>query len=285
MQDPIHTLKTAIEELDLFTSSEAAHLELAEDGCLIAIKENLLNRVIGFARLYLRLPLSEDEIQKQEKRRTQLKERLLRLRDFIQKNYSVIVTCQQGTENQRKFAAFALEKIERYNEIVIGSGPKKLLCDEERQCLLLDKEIKGHPIRSYALPIKLDFHSQDKAGIQVLKRLKEHLLNKDSLNSVQKKNHQFIVDVFRVKARLLISETIFDGESFSNLSEHFEEGVIEIKEEAEGGKIKIAQQIKDLSSGAIFVLTARFQLPHSLESKFMPIPTLLELNCARDKEL
>lgn len=52
-QDPKVVLQTAIEELDVFTQSDASRLEVGEDGRLVAAKESRLERVISLARSYI----------------------------------------------------------------------------------------------------------------------------------------------------------------------------------------------------------------------------------------
>lgn len=258
MQESIRHLKTAIEELSIFTASHSSHLKLGKNGRLTAEKSGLLNQIVGFARPFLGLP-SDQEGREPEKRLQQLKERILRLREIIQTHYPLIESFQKGTESQRKFAAFALTTIQCYNDLVIGKVPSTIkrgsFYEEERRRLLLDQEIKGHPI---ATPAQ-----------QILKRLNQSIVLRETLsnavNPIYKKNSQFIIDVFRVKTR-----------NFFRENSRFAEGEIELKEEQETGRIIVEQQIKDLDSGSVSVLSACFQLPHSLGSK-LPIPTLLEL--------
>lgn len=289
MRDSIKNLKTAIEELNVFTASEPSHLSLGENGRLVAVKSSLLRRIFGFARPLFGFSLSDQEHREQEMRIKQLKERIFRLREIIQTNFHLIESFQKGTESQRKFAAFALKTIERYNDIVVGQSHSKInklsLFSKEHRRLFLDKEIKGHPIVSHQVKVGFNFPSSINPVQKMLKGLNEPLSPRESFSNgtspIYKKTHQFIIDVFKVKARPMIQNKF---SSHHRSSEDLVEGEIEMKEEKETNCVRIEQQIKDLASGSVFVLMASFQLPNRLESQFMPIPTLLELKWKEDRE-
>lgn len=286
MQESIKILTTAIEELNIFTNSTSSQLTLGENGSLVAVKNSLLNRIVGFARPFLGLS-SLDQDREQKMRIKQLKERILRLREIIQTHYPLLESFQKGTKSQRKFAAFALKTIRSYNDIVdegSDASIKKLSFDGERRYLLLDKEIKGHPIVSHQIKVGFDFPSSVNPAQQVLKQLNKLPSHRETrsnaMSPTYKKNNQFIIDSFRVKTRMMIQKKFSQENSSSEFPSKFAEGEIQMKEEQEMGRIRVEQHIKDLDSGSVSILSACFQLPHA----FMPIPTLLELKWEEDTQ-
>lgn len=219
-QHPQVVLQKAIEALEVFSHLQISHLELVEDGSLVASKNerkpSRLERVISLARCYI-APLFSDQLRKeQQKKLEKLKKALLWARDNIKSHSALIERYKKGDEAQRKLAELALIAIERYNAIVAEDtliDSKAGTHNYERQQLLRDPEIKGQQIEfpvAYMKNYDSHSHSQSYPAHKMLNELKETLCigakkkKKSPILSTHKKEMQCMIDSFQVKANRLI---------------------------------------------------------------------------------
>jgi hypothetical protein len=163
--EPTKALQDAIEKLTLFTSPEAAHLELSEDGSLVpSQKLNPIDRMIGLAHCYI-TPLFSDKAKlEQEKKLHQIKQEILQARDTLKSHASLIEKLKQGDETEKKLAHSALEMIGHYNAVISQDqsslASKYDFYNYERNRLLLDSEIKDQAIElPQTFSLKFDSHS------------------------------------------------------------------------------------------------------------------------------
>ena len=283
LQDPAAALQAAIEELEVFTQPEASSLELGKDGRLVAAKENLLERVMGLARCYMGPLFSVQVRQEQEKKLSDLKKAILQARDIIQSHSALIEKFKQGDDSQRKLAAYALEAIQRYNAVVAHDDSswmeKYNVHNYERRRLLLDQEIKGHRIElPPALSVKYDSHPDAHPAQKMLKELSETLLVGaakkpcSALSPTHKKNVQFMMDTFRMKAIRMIQTHLAQQSSVAEVMQLVNQSSIEIDEESESNII-IMRQLLEVGPGSTILLTGMFNR-HFSDSKFMTMPIL-----------
>jgi hypothetical protein len=282
-QDPKAILQTAIEELYTFTQTEASRLEVGEDGRLIAAKESRLERMVGLARCYIG-PLFSDQVRKeQEKRLLKLKKAILRARDIIQSHSALIAKFKEGDEVQRKLADSALLAIQRYNAIVAqdpSHATKPEIYNYERQRLLLDQEIKGQQIElPHVISIKYDSHPDAHPAHKMLQELSQALRsgaakkNSSSPSPTHKKNLQFMIDAFHMKAIRMIEMHL--QKPVAEIVPLVKKAIPEIDEESNPELITMQQFIK-MDEGSLILVTGCFKRNIS-HSKFMTMPILDDL--------
>ncbi len=283
LQDPTAALQAAIEELEVFTKPEASRLEVGKDGRLVAAKENLLDRVMGLARCYMGPLFSEQVRQEQEKKLSDLKKAILQARDIIQSHSALIEKFKQGDDSQRKLAGYALEAIQRYNAVVAHDDSswmeKYNVHNYERRRLLLDQEIKGHRIElPHTLSVKYDSHPDAHPAQKMLKELSETLLLGaakkpcSALSPTHKKNVQFMIDTFRMKAIRMIQTHLAQQSTVAEVMQLVNQSNVEIDEENESNII-IIRQLLEVGPGSTVLLTGWFKR-HFSDSKFMTMPIL-----------
>jgi hypothetical protein len=282
-QDPTVILQAAIEELDVFTQSEASRLEVGKDGRLVAAKQTPLEKVVGLARCYIG-PLFSDQVrQEQEKKLGELKKAILQARDIIQSHSALIEKFKEGDEAQRKLAEYALLAIQRYNAFVAqGSSmgtTKYDVYNYERHRLLLDQEIKGQPIElPHTVSIKYDSHPDAHPAHKMLKELSQSLLigavKKPSLpvSSTHKKTIQFMLDTFHMKAIRMMQSHLSHFNSMAEIVSLVKQTAVEIDEESQSDVITM-RQLLEVGPGFFILVTGCFKRNLS-DPKFMTMPIL-----------
>lgn len=278
-QQPEVILQAAIKELDIFTQSKACRLELGKDGRLIAANENPLERVIGLARRYIVPLFSEQMRQEQAKKLDEIKQAIIQARDTIQNYSAFLEKWKEGNESQRKFAAYALATIQRYNAIVGQDLPTETMKPEvyhdERRRLLKDRDIQGRQIElSHSQTVSI------KGAIQRrLKELSQTLaigaVNNPRLTdcSTHKKTiqlmSQFMSDTFQVKALRMMQGHVSAQRPLTKILQLIQETPVEIEEENSGDLITMRQLLK-LDPGSFILVTACFKR-NLADSKFMTL--------------
>lgn len=283
-QDLEVILQEAIEELDVFTKPETSRLEVGENGRLVASKETRLERVVGLARSYIG-PLFSDQVRhKQEKKLVDLKQAILQARDIIQSHSALIEKFKEGNEAQRKLAEYALSAIQRYNSVIAaGSSSGSIKYDVynyERQRLLLDQEIKGQQIElPHTISIKYESHSDSHPAHKTLKELSQVLLVSASKKSsttisstTHKKNMQFMIDTFHMKAIRMMQSHFSQHNSMSEILQLVKQTALEIDEESNSDFI-VMRQLLEFGPGFLILVTGCFKR-HSSDPKFMTMPIL-----------
>jgi len=210
-----------------------------------------------------------------------LKEAILNDRDIIQSHALLIEKLKNGDTSQQKLALYALEAIQRYNEILTKKNEDD---NYERQCLLQDREIRENCIELHSpISVKFDSHPQAHPAHKVLKELST-ILNLDSsqsscgaIQSTYKKSDQVMLDTFRMKAIRMIQtylpKQLADGE----VHQLVHQMPIYIDQENQHDLIQMRQKI-ETAPGASIILTGYFK-KQSNESKFiMPMLDTLYLN-------
>jgi hypothetical protein len=273
-QDPKRLLQTAIEELSLFTQSDASRLEVGEDGRLVAAKESRLERVVGLARCYIG-PLFSDQMRKeQEKRLLELKEAILRNRDIIQSHSALIAKLQEGDDAQRELAKSALSAIQRYNDIVAQSEIAQPDYDYARQRLLLDQEIKGQQIElPHVVSVKYASHPDaahpaHKMLKELSQTLRDGAKNQPTISPKHKESRQFLIDTFQMKAIRLIQTHL--QKPVAEIVPLVKQTTPEIDEESHADLITM-QQFIEVDAGSVILVTGCFSR-QTAHSKFMTMP-------------
>lgn len=273
-QDPKVILQSAIEELDVFTQLETSHLEIGENGRLVATKKSPLERVVGLARCYI-APLFSEQIRKEQQRKLlEVKKAILRARDIVKSHSPLIERYKAGDETQRKLAESALLTIERYNAIVNqgNSSAKNEAYDFEQQLLLLDKEIKGQQIEMpYVISVKYNSHPHSHPAHETIKELSRTFdlgavnKNKTPPITTHKKTLQFMIDTFQMKANRLIESHL--QKPISEIVPLIKQRKPEIDEREE--IIHMKQRI-EIHAGAVILVTGSF----NPKITTMPMPIL-----------
>ncbi len=276
-QDPKTMLQTAIEDLDIFTQSEALRLEVKEDGRLFAAKESRLERVMSLARCYIG-PLFSDQVKKkQEKRLNEIKKAILQARDIIQSHSPLLEKFKEGDESQRKWAESALLAIQRYNAIVAPSSEtmNSDVYNYELQQLLLDQEIKGQQIElPHTISIKYDSHPDAHPAHKMLRELSQVFrvgvskTSTQSLTPTYKKTLQFMIDTFQMKAIRMMQKHV--QYSMAEIVSLVKQTPPEIDEESSTDIITMWQLI---DAGSLILVTGCFKR-NAPSSKFMTMPIL-----------
>jgi hypothetical protein len=280
-QDPKVVLQTAIEELDVFTQSEASRLEVGENGRLVAARESRLERMVSLARSYIG-PLFSDQVKKnQEKRLGELKKAILQARDIIQSHSRLIAKFKEGDEAQQKLAESALVAILRYNAIVARENSSEMMKSDvynyERERLLLDQEIKGQPIElPNVITIKYDSHPDSHPAQKMLKVLSQALYSdipkkpSPSISPTHKKTLQFMIDTFHMKAIRMMQTHVQNP--MAEIVQLVKQNTPEIEEDGSVDLITMRQLI-ELDAGSVILVTGCFKKNIS-NSKFMTMPIL-----------
>jgi hypothetical protein len=278
--DPASVLQAAIEQINIFTQ-DAASLDIADNGRLVALNTKGLEKVICLARAFIGPILSEHIRQKQEVKLNQIKKELLQARDVIQSHFQLIERFKAGNPHQRTLAFLALEAIKRYNAIVDNASsvqPKAHSYNYERQKLLLDSEIKGQQIRlPHAVSVRYDSHPNHFAAQNRIQQLSHSFCKIKSIPiaSTHKKNTQVMIDAFRMKSIRKIQQDLDQKDSLGEILNLIKQTPIEIDEVSLAPFIKMCQSIT-IMPGSTLVLTAIFEKPSS-EARLMSIPILKEL--------
>jgi hypothetical protein len=282
-QDPEVILQAAIEELDAFTQAEASRLEVGEDGRLIASQESRLKRVMGLARSYIGPFFSDQVRQEQAKKLGELKQAVLQARDIIQSHSALIEKFKEGDDAQRKLAEYALSAIQRYNAVVAQDysfGTIKYdVYNYERHRLLLDQEIKGRQIElPHTVSIKYESHPDAHPAHKMLKELSQTLLigaakkTNSAICSTHKKNIQFMVDTFHMKAIRLMQSHLSHQNSMAEILQLVKQTALEIDEECHADFITM-RQLLEVGPGFFILVTGCFKRNLS-DPKFMTMPIL-----------
>lgn len=280
--DPRLILEQAIGELDAFTKSESSRIEV-EDGHLVVAKGSRLERVIDLARCYIG-PIFSDQIRKeQQKRQQELKRAILRARDNIQRHSGLIERYKGGDCAQRKLAEMAERAIARYNRVISEDIPSAVRSDSysyDRSRLLLDQEIKGQPIELPVTYIKnYDSHSGEpllahKTLLGLSSTLDAGAKNSHfaQASTTHKKNEQFLVDTFHIKAIGLIKKHL--TRHVSEIVSLVKQGKPEVVERSGDRKVTMQQLIK-VDAGEWIMVTGSFQRNTSHpEVMTMPMPMM-----------
>lgn len=203
-------LHKAVRELSVFTQPDVTRLEIGTDGELNAARENRLKHMISLARLYVAPLASAQMKQNKDAELQRLKEALVKARDTIVEYTATIEQLQSGSDAERKFAAYALSVIERYNAIVRRNSPEKNQYDYQRQHLLHDPEIQGHEIPLFRfVSVKLDSGLEKHPAQKILKQLRDSSgvksepslripITSEQINIDRLMKDSFIVKVLRI---------------------------------------------------------------------------------------
>lgn len=281
-ENPAEALQAAIEKLEVFTQPEAGGLALQEDGSLIAVQGNALERVMGVARHFIAPLFSDQARQEREKKLSQIKQEILRARDILQSHSSLIDKLKDGEPSQQKLAQSALDAIQRYNAVVerdYSSWTTKYdFYNFERNQILLDEEIKGQPIElPHAVSIRYESHTNHHPAQKSLKELSKAFLGKsDATSRVQicpthKKSEQFMLDTFRMKAVRMIQSHLSNHHSMAEILNLVKQTPIEMEDEGATTGLIIMRQVLEETPGTKIILTGSFKR-FSTDSKFMHMP-------------
>lgn len=283
--DPTSVLQAAIEQIEVFTKQDAASLEVEQDGKLIAIKAQGLERIIGLARSFIGPLFSGQVRQEQQEKLQQIKKGLLDARDNLQRHTLLIEKLKEGDFAQRKLAERALEAINRYNLVVLQtpkvSKDSHEVFNYERNQLLLDEEIKGKEIRLlHTVSIKYTSDPNSDLAQKTLKGFTESFLLGEvqkrcsTISSTYKKSTQVMVDAFRMKARRHIQSHLqqFQYSSLEEVLQLIKNTSIEIEDDKRPELI-LVRQVLELAPGSVLILTGSFKKAGN-DSKLMSIPIL-----------
>lgn len=275
--DPTSILQAAIEQIEIFTKTEATRLEVKENGKLVAIEAKGLDSIIGLAKRLISPLLSEQVRQKQAQRLIQIKQQLLKARDTIQYHSVFIEELQGGDSAQQRFANWALAAIKRYNAFIGREVKEPIWTNFERNTLLLDKEIKGKEIHlSHSISIKYN-SSNPHLAQKTLKELSEALVSVgvgksySAIHPTHKKTDQVMVDAFRLKASRMMQNHFSDLLSLSEITQMINCTPIETKQDS--ASTAYLQQIIEILPGFRVILSGSFR-KHSIDSKWMSFPLL-----------
>lgn len=283
-QGPEAILQAAIEELEVFTQSEASRFEMGKDGRLVATKESRLNRIVGLARSYIEPFFSEQLRQKQEKKLDEIKKAILHARDMVQTHSALIEKFKEGDDTQRKLAASALSAIQRYNAIVVQgnlseNNQKIDVYNYERNRLLLDREIQGRQIElPHAVSVKYNSHPDAHPAHKMLKQLSQTLLfgaakkTNSEISSTHKKSIQFMIDTFHMKAIRLIQSHLSQQNSMTEILQLVKKTSLEIDEEGFADLITM-RQLLEIGPGSYILVTGCFKR-NPANTQFLTMPIL-----------
>lgn len=277
--DPKVILQDAIKELELFAEAEASRLDVSETGHLIVSKETRLKRIMGLARNYIGPIFSEQMRQEQAKKFEVLKQAILNARDIVQSHSALIIKYKDGDPSQQSFYEYVLSAIQRYNAIVVKGTSAEAVYNYERNLLLLDQEIKDHPIElPHTVTIKFDSHPGDHPARKMFKQLGDvfavDVIKKSNLSVLptHKKNIQFMIDTFHVKTIRMIQAHPHLQHSMAEIVPLVKEAFLEIDEESNGDFITM-QQLLEIGPGFFILVSGCFKR-HATDPKFLSMPVL-----------
>ncbi len=278
VKEPAEALLDAIEKLNLFTAPEATSLKVAEDGSLHVLqKSNPIDRMIELAQCYISPLFSDQARQEQEKKLNHIKQEILHARDTLRTHANMIEKLKQGDETEIKLAHSALDVIHRYNAMIAEEdsplASKYHFHNYERNRLLLDSEIKGQGIElPQNFSVQFDSHSTLPAQklIKELSAALKGIKKGSTFNSIYKKNDQFMIDTFRMKAiRMLQTHPIQLG-SMSEVIGLVKQSTIDIEENQYEVNMR---QMLEYCPGFNILVTGTFKR-HGQGHKLMNIPIL-----------
>lgn len=268
--DPPDELQAAIEKLDLFTSQDAADLEIQEDGKLIPASRNPLEKIVELMGSIL----SNHVRQEQGQKRDQIKQEILQARDMVKSYFPLFKALEQDPDPaKRQWGQSALKVIERYNQAVKERLPaRKPFPYEVKKFLLSDDEIKGQTIElPVALSVKYDSHAHLNLAQKTLYQLSSHLGIEKPTKLDSSIAHlppsQLILDAFRTKAISLIRK-YYANESMGEIIPLVKQNPVHVQEENQF--IHLYQMI-EVTPGAKMTLTGSFK-HYAGDSKFMSVP-------------
>ena len=283
MHDPKVILQAAIEELDLFTQSDASRLEVGEDGRLVATRETPLEKVVGLAKSFIGPLFSGHKRREQSRKLEELKQAILSARDIIQSHSALIIRFKEGDKSQRKLADYALSAIQRYNAAISkrdqAETAKHEVYNYERHRLLLDEEIKGQQIElPHSLSIKFESHPDTHPAHKLFKEMGRTFLAAGTKKSpaahspTHKKTLQFMIDTFHMKVIRLIQTHLSHQNSMGEIVPIVKETPLEIDEESNPELIAM-QQLLEMGPGFFILVSGCFK-KNSADPKFLSLPML-----------
>lgn len=282
--DPAETLQAAIKKLEIFTKTDAAELDVQEDGKLIVASLKPLDKFIELTRYFIGSVLSPQIRKEREKKLNHLKKLLLEARDIVQSHSPLLEKLQYHPDpEKRKLVPFALQVIEQYNQVIqqdedsSSRSNKGSFTYEIKDFLLSDEEIKNQPIEiPIRLSVKYDSHPHHPHHHLAQKTLQE--LSTALGSGVESKTYgtvshlpasQMILDAFRAKAISLIQKHDVK-ESIAEIIQLVKQAPIHIQEETESSLVHMYQWI-ELAPGTKITLTGSFNR-YTPDLKKMTIP-------------
>jgi hypothetical protein len=272
LSSPTEALQAALDRLNLFTQIEEVRLDVSAAGELIITQETVLERTIGLAR-YLGRFFSESSRREHEKKLKLLKQAILQDRDIIQSHAFLIEKLKKGDSSEQKLANYALEAIQKYNEIV---SKKNIHHNYDYQCLLEDKEIHGNQIQLPSInSVKIDSHPHDYPARKILEELSATLRFGASspdcaaIQTTHKDSNQLMLDTFRMKAIRLIQEHLPHQLSDAETRQLVHQAPIYSHEEPLADVIHTHQKI-ETGPGSFIILTGSFKKQTGHSKFIMP---------------
>lgn len=291
--DPAALLHTAIQKLDTFTQpnldSSLLHIHNLEikDGCLVATQATSVKRVVDLTRCFIGSLFSDYIHQEQVKKKDRIQQEILQAVDVIKSYYPLIEKLKKGDVNQQHLADYALEVIQRYNQIAEQKKEEGSWVSRfahyiyQRSQLTIDAGVTGRRIE----PSRI-FSLEEESSHPAYKTIKELsiTLSPDALKKInpissskQKKTMQVMVDTFRLKVNRLLKNEISHPALLRELLQIAKETPLEIEdsiavgEESAPDPIEIQQNL-EVIPGLSLVLKGIFKSDPT--AKLMSIPSL-----------
>lgn len=269
-------LQAALDRINLFIETKKSRLDLDKTGKLVVIHETFLEKTLALACYFGRF-FSKSFRDEHEKKIKLLKQAILQDRDIIQSHTFLIEKLREGDCNEKKFACYAFEAIQKYNAVV---SQKNVAPNDIYQCLLEDKEIKENQIQLPSINfVKFDSHPHDYPPYKILEKLVETfrsgalLTNCKTIESSFKNSAQLMKDTFRMKAIRLIQEHL--PHQFSDAETRYlvHQAPIYSQEEALDDTVHTHQKI-DTGPGSFILLTGFFKKQMNASKFIIPSLTL-----------
>lgn len=258
-ENPQSILQAALRQLEIFSQADkASYLQVDPTGDITSSNMTRLKKIRDFS-----LWIFDNKRCTKELELNSLKNAIIDARRTIQKYCSLMNEFENGDVEQRLLAEKMTEIIQKFNTMITTDQP--VTSNYQIQCLLKDPEIKDNPIHfPQKISIKYDAVPETLAAKAILQEMALSFSKTDSLPSVSKppftnvsivkENHQFMKDIFKIKALRL-------GEKYLELTipqivKCINETPIEI-EETPQGLIQMKQRIQT-RPGEWTILTGSF---------------------------
>jgi hypothetical protein len=279
-QNPLVIFQAALDALTIFTESKNARLEIKSDGqlnssCITSLKKKV-ETVVSYMRSFFFTHIR----QKQENRISEIKNIILHARDIVQSHTGLIEKFKEGNTTQREFAQRVLEAIHRYNCLVtlpVSHRLQETMYNYEKKRLLSDQEIQNRPIELPSIS-KYQLHPAYKI-LQEVSAIKEKT-SYNLANPIHKKQTQFMIDTFRMKAiRMIEAHKNNYGYSTAEILHLIKNTAITIQENKENPLHSSIWQLLEISSNTTILLTGTFNKQISTENSFsMPMLNSFEMH-------
>ncbi|MDP1879750.1 MAG: hypothetical protein Q8K60_02265 [Parachlamydiaceae bacterium] len=265
-KDPSSALRTAIRQLDIFTSSKSAQFEVDNDGCIRESNETKIQKVIAFAKSYV-TPFISSVKNKREVEFERLKRLILEAKNTVLKHSELIESFKKGNDSQKRFAEYALTTLQRYNATVsiVDENFENHYPDNQRQQLLSDPDIRNQTIEVLREPVQRTF-------LELSQALKVGGVKK--YQSKHKHFDQFMIDSFRMKAIGRIKTCVDFQNSLNQVISLIQQTEIDIQASDESEFIHLNQLIQ-IDSVSSVLFTGSFKRYRQAEGqKIMGLPVL-----------